>query len=183
MHTAVEAGRPDCKKTNPSGAGLASTSLTGVSLDYPVSTLSADNRKISPTLPVGKLSAQSRFLFIHPKALVANPGALMPHLEGTHVCPTGKRHPADTSCTGLHWWVTPSATPGTLTRYLGEGEYELRGRLGVGAPAVRYARAIFASVPITGISHIVGQGGVQGGNQAQFAAAQQSGLPVYAVRV
>ncbi|GAA5512522.1 hypothetical protein Dcar01_01236 [Deinococcus carri] len=141
------------------------------------------SRKISPTLPVGKLSAQSRFLFIHPKALVANPEALVPHLEGTHVCPTGKRHPANTSCTGLHWWVTPSATPGTLTRYLGEGEYELRGRLGAGAPAVRYARAIFASVPITGISHIVGQGGVQGANRAQFAAAQRSGLPVFAFPV
>lgn len=140
------------------------------------------SRKVSPTLQVSRLSPASRFLFIHAKALIANPEELAPYLDSPHVCPTGKRHASDTSCTGLHWQVTPGTGDG-LTRHLAEGEYTLRGQLRAGAPAPRYARAIFASVPITGISHVVGQAGLQGAHQGQFAAAQQSGLPVYAVPV
>ena len=139
------------------------------------------SRKVSPTLNLAQLSARSRFYFVHDKGLVVNYSALMPFLEGGHLCPTHKGHPQDSACTGLHWQVTPSAVKERDVRFLADGEYALRGHLSAGAPAVKYARAIFASVPITAISHVVGKGGVGTAQQAKFAATQHSGLPVYAV--
>lgn len=139
------------------------------------------SRKVSPSLPLAQLGPQSRFLFAHNRGLILNGEELEGHLSAPHVCPTRKGHGAHEGCTGLHWQVTPEATPGTLTRYLGQGEYQLRGQLRSGAPEPRYARAIFASVPITAITHIVDAQGVQPANRAALAAAQRSGVPVHTV--
>ena len=139
------------------------------------------SRKIAPSLPLGTLSARSRFLFVHARGHVANAAQLMPFTEGVHTCPTGKTHPQTTPCAGLHWLITPGGKPGSRRRFLADGDYLLRGALHEGAPAVRYQPAIFASVPITGISHIAHASGVLGIHRTQMAAAQHSGLPVYAV--
>ncbi|GAA5501067.1 hypothetical protein Dxin01_00798 [Deinococcus xinjiangensis] len=141
------------------------------------------SRKVSPSLNLSQLSAKSRFYFVHERGLIGNASELLPFLEGGHICPTHKGHPQDSRCAGLHWQVTPSAVANEDKRFLAQGEYALRGHLRSGAPDVKYVRAIFASVPITAISHVVGAGGLQAAQQARFQAAQKGGLPVHAVQL
>jgi hypothetical protein len=95
------------------------------------------SRRLPKTLDFSRLTAASRLLVVHDRALVANWQILALAPGVTYQCPTGKHVPmADPDCIG-QWWETlthaepvsetdPFADPRAVTRHMATFDYQGR---------------------------------------------------------
>ena len=145
------------------------------------------SRRISKTLDLSRLSAESRILIVHAKGLVVNYQALRPFMpesyndafENELIKPAHKHHcghleriaipghhlhdPYKYACTRDLWAVPPATrvedgTPPRYVREFASVSYEVF-PLAPDAPMPEYTPALVASLPITNVSVIKAQDG------------------------
>lgn len=152
------------------------------------------SRKISRTTEFDKLTKDSRLIFVHPKAIVANAAEIAPFLPDhklksrcAHFAKTGEDDHFQTpnaSCTRL-WYALAEANSTRITsddmllperKVSADTSYVVE-PLPYGAPEPVYRPGIIAKVPITNLSVIATKDGGHKATLSRVAQAVQ-GIPV-----
>ncbi len=144
------------------------------------------SRRLPRNLEFDLISAESRLVLVHSKAVIQNfseypqpPEVECPKAIVSHQCA-----PLPEMCAGLWWHDLPLSElePGADGRFIrkiqGGTTYHARPRPAGIAP--QYQHAIFMMLPITNLAIIQGRNAQENASAEQaFQAASQSGLPVY----